>query len=68
VADEMTTPAPKGQVYVCAGCFRTSRTRAGWDGAGDPGWDESCFLNAVLCYEGKAPDGSWVAVDAVNRD
>ncbi len=51
---EGTAPAPEGQVYVCGACGKTSPTRYGFDDAdrnvADPGWDESCMLNAVLCF------------------
>ena len=61
-----TALAPAGQVWVCTACGKTSRTNFGFvdDGTqrgchlacnrsrvADPGWDESCMLNAVLCYE-----------------
>lgn len=38
--------APDGQVYVCGACGRTARDKYN----GPRGWDESCMLNAVLCY------------------
>lgn len=40
--------APKGQVYVCGACGKTSKTKNGFD---TPGWDVSCMLHAVLCDE-----------------
>jgi len=58
-----TTLAPDGQIWRCHACGKRSRTRYGFvdDGTGrgcdrlsdgspvaDPGWDESCMLNAVL--------------------
>lgn len=49
--------APEGQIWVCDGCGKTSKNRA----EGTRGWDESCFMNAVLCYEAKV-DGEWRAV------
>ncbi len=55
---EGTTPAPEGQVYVCGACGKTSTTRYGLDAKN--GWDESCMLNAVLCYTTKV-DGKWQA-------
>ena len=51
--------APPGTVWVCAACRKTSKNRV--DGAPGTGWDESCFLHAVLCNEEKGPEGSWVA-------
>lgn len=39
--------APKGQVWVCGACGKLSTNRAVSYGSG---WDESCFINAVLCY------------------
>jgi hypothetical protein len=36
--------APPGQVWVCAACGKHGQNRV------DIG-DESCFLNAVLCYD-----------------
>ena len=60
----MNTPAPAGQVYVCGACGKRSRTKAGFDGAAiDRGWDSSCFLHAVLCYEEKDGEGNWQAVE-----
>ena len=42
--------APEGTVWVCCACGKTARHRYG-----DPGtsWDESCSLNAVLCFKPK---------------
>ena len=42
--------APKGAIWVCAACGKTSVDRYG-----DPDslWDEICMLNAVLCHEQK---------------
>lgn len=63
-----TDLAPPGQVWRCAACGKRSRTRYGFvddgttrgsdylpDGTrvADPGWDESCMLNARLEAEGK---------------
>lgn len=42
--------AKKGQIFVCCACGKTSKTRYGDEGTG---WDESCMLNAVLCYKDK---------------
>ena len=46
--------APSGQVWVCAICGRHGANRV------DIG-DESCFLNAVLCYD--SPTQEWHDVD-----
>ena len=51
--------APDGQVYVCGACGKRSRDRDG-DARLDSGWDESCMLHCVLCYEGGPP---WRAVE-----
>ena len=44
--------APIGYIYQCQACGKKSPWRYGWDDSGkhvaDPGWDESCFLNAIL--------------------
>ena len=37
--------APPGTVWVCSACGKTAQNRI----EGSPGWDESCFLRAVLC-------------------
>lgn len=60
--------APEGQVWVCAACGKKSRTRSGFDSQGkrtaiDNTWDESCMLNAVLCYERKLNETKWTAVE-----
>ena len=44
--------APAGQVWVCCSCGKRSRDRYG-DQAISSGWDASCMLNSVLCYEDK---------------
>ncbi len=58
-----TTPAPKGQVYVCGACGKTSPTRYGFDAdekrVAPGGWDESCMMHAVLCFVDGPP---WRAV------
>ena len=46
----MSHEAPEGQLWVCAACGKTSRDRYGEKKISD-GWDESCMLNAVLCYD-----------------
>jgi hypothetical protein len=52
--------APAGHVFICGACGKKSQTAYGFlpdsgsdympDGSrvADPGWDESCMLNAVL--------------------
>jgi hypothetical protein len=57
----MNEVAPKGQVFVCAACGKRSKDRYG-DQKIDRGWDVSCMLNAVLCYEEKSEIGFWIAV------
>jgi hypothetical protein len=47
--------SPDGQVWVCGACGKASRNRMIVG-------DESCFLNAVLCYAEKDADGNWQAV------
>lgn len=42
--------APDGAMWVCGACGKTSDDRYGTDGEHSHGWDESCVLNAVLCY------------------
>lgn len=39
--------APEGQIYVCSACGKTARDIY----TGGDGWDSSCALHAVLCYE-----------------
>lgn len=46
----MNQTAPEGQVFVCAACGKRSRDLYGLQSI-DKGWDESCMLNAVLCYD-----------------
>ena len=64
--DDGTTHAAPEHVWVCSACGKTSRTRYGFDKTdarvASRGWDESCMLHAVLCYEAKGPDGKWQAV------
>ena len=36
--------APEGQIWVCGACGKKNKNRV------EVG-DESCFLNAVLCYD-----------------
>lgn len=46
----MNQTAPEGQVFVCGACGKRSRDRYG-NNPIDRGWDESCMLHAVLCYD-----------------
>lgn len=47
--------APAGQIWVCGACGRTGKNRMNIN-------DESCLLNAVLCYEEQV-DGVWKTVE-----
>lgn len=49
----LSCEAPEGQTWVCVACGRHSKNRM------DVG-DESCFLNAVLCYDSE--ERPWRAV------
>jgi len=55
----MNKALPDGQIYVCGACGKTSKTKApGHDSA--LGWDASCMLNRVRCYEShlvRSPSG-----------
>lgn len=42
--------AKPGTIWVCGACGKTSRDRY-WGDELSPSWDESCFLNAMLCDE-----------------
>jgi hypothetical protein len=56
--------APDGQIFVCGACGKTSKCIYGDSQESFIGWDESCMLNAVLCYEDKkTPEGHWMAVE-----
>jgi len=39
--------AEEGEIWVCGACGKTSSTRYGLDSRG---WDASCILNSVLCW------------------
>lgn len=55
--------APEDQIFVCAACGKTSKSIYG-EQTGLGGWDESCMLNAVLCYENRRDEkGLYVAVE-----
>ena len=47
--------AKPGTVWACAACGKRHRDRYGIQGKGNPGWDESCALNAVLCWDKPSP-------------
>lgn len=57
----MNHTAPAGQVWVCGACGKRSRDLYGEVDA-MYGWDESCVMNAVLCYEKEHSDDRWVSV------
>jgi hypothetical protein len=57
----MNIRAPEGQIFVCSACGKRSKDKYG-DEKIDQYWDVSCVINAVLCYEEKNSDGSYVAV------
>lgn len=57
----MNEVAPEGQIYVCAACGKRSKDKYG-DQKIDRGWDVSCMLNCVLCYEEKGEDGLYILV------
>jgi hypothetical protein len=42
--------AGEGKVFVCTACAKRSKDKYG-DQAIDKGWDVSCTMNALLCYE-----------------
>lgn len=58
--------APDGQIYVCTACGKRSKDQYG-EKMIDRGWDCSCMLNCVLCYEDKGPDGLYIPVDPIER-
>lgn len=51
----MNRDAKEGQIFICACCGKRSMDLYG-DKAIDSGWDESCIMNAVLCYAEKKFD------------
>jgi hypothetical protein len=62
MSDYGNKDAPEGQVWVCGACGKLSKDLYG-DKRISRGWDESCVLHAVLCYEEKR-DGHYHAVPA----
>lgn len=51
----MNSVATPGTVWVCAACGKTAHDRVNGNGGG---WDESCFLHAVLCDVGSLEYGA----------
>jgi hypothetical protein len=60
-------PAPDGQIFICGACGKESKTMSGiYENGAEAAlgsWDESCMLNAILCYTKKGEGGLWVAVE-----
>jgi hypothetical protein len=67
---EGTLHAPDNQVWVCGACGKASRTKYGFDEAGNRcasyGWDESCMMNATLCWR-RQKGAAWLAVDCAEE-
>jgi len=57
----------KKTIYVCSACGKTSETKEPTD---DHGWDVSCMIHAVLCYEHtlQIKDGRVVYADKVIKE
>lgn len=51
---EKAYEAPEGQIWVCGACGKHNKNRVHVG-------DESCFMNAVLCYD--SPTKEWQAVE-----
>jgi len=58
----MNEIAPEGQVFVCSACGKRSKDKYG-DQKIDRGWDVSCMLSSVLCYEEKDKNGMFIMVE-----
>ena len=58
----MNEVAPDGQIFVCVACGKWSKDRYG-DQKIDRGWDVSCVMNSVLCYEEKNKNGYYMVVE-----
>lgn len=59
--------ARPGTLWICAACGKKHTDRYGQGGRGSYGWDESCMMNAVLCYEERKPgDDGVFRYEAVN--
>lgn len=58
MSDGSNVVATENQVWVCGACGKLSKDKYG-NQAISYGWDESCYMHAVLClYPPKAgPDG-----------
>lgn len=41
--------APEGQIFVCGACGKSRKNL--YPQGFEDSWDESCMLNAILCYE-----------------
>lgn len=57
--------APEGQIWICSCCGKHAKNSVTHKGA-SYGWDESCFLHAVLCYDepgAGTPEHPWRAVE-----
>jgi hypothetical protein len=63
---------PDGTIWVCAACGKESEDRVNAIGPRSGGWDESCFLKAVLCEVSSIRRiggvGRVIGAEAVNRD
>lgn len=65
--------ARPGTIWVCTACGKIQPyDRYGLDNRGSYGWDESCMMNAVLCYEeqwpGEAGFMQWHAVEELGDE
>ena len=57
--------AENGEIWVCGACGKTAKDRYG---DGNSSWDESCFMNSILCKESslvRHPNGMVVKADPV---
>lgn len=64
-----TSRATGATLWICSACGKRAMTRWGIDEHGcstalDPGWDESCALNAVLCHNPPVLHPYWTPVEA----
>lgn len=51
--------APESTIWICAACGKRSRDLFG---ESNKGWDVSCIMNAVLCYDEQLPNDRWPMV------
>lgn len=67
---ERRNTKPDGTVWVCGACGRESEDRINAIGPRSGGWDESCYLKAVLCEVDSIirVGGRITKAEAVNRD